>query len=349
MQKIGVIGCGNISGIYLDNLTGLFKNVEVTAIADLDLERAKHAAEKYNIPKACTAEQLLADDNIDIVLNLTTPHVHHSICMAALNAGKHVYVEKPLSVELEHGKEIIDTAKAKNLYVGCAPDTFLGAGIQTCIKVIKDGWIGKPIAATAFMMCHGHESWHPDPEFYYQKGGGPIFDMGPYYLTALVSMIGSVNTVSAINKKSFDQRLITSEKKNGTMIDVDIPTHVAGTMEFSNGAVGTMIMSFDIWAAGLPCIEIYGTEGSIRVPDPNSFDGPVMVKTRFSDEWKEVPLAYPYNQNARGLGLSQMAAAIENSASHPANGDLAYHVLEVIHAFHQSSDEQKHIHIESRI
>src|SRR5687767_9615435 len=186
---VGVIGCGNISGIYLQNL-GAFEGVEVLACADLEPERAERAAREHGVPKACSVEELLADPAIRIVANLTVPSAHHEVGMAALKAGKSVYNEKPLAVEREHGRELVRLAKQQGLLLGCAPDTFLGAGLQTCLKLVDDGAIGEPIGANAFMLCHGHESWHPSPEFYYEQGGGPLFDMGPYYLTALMALMG---------------------------------------------------------------------------------------------------------------------------------------------------------------
>jgi predicted dehydrogenase len=271
--KVGIIGCGNISDIYLKNCTKVFDNLEVVACADLIMDRAKAKAEAYNIPKACTVEELLADPEIEIVINLTIPKAHAEVCLAALEAGKNVYVEKPLAISREDGKKIIETAKKKGLLVGGAPDTFLGGGIQTCKKIIDDGWIGEPIAATAFMVCHGHESWHPDPEFYYKLGGGPMFDMGPYYLTALVSLMGPIRRVTGSARITFPERLITSQPKYGTKITVDVPTHVAGIMDFESGAIGTILTSFDVWGSQLPRIEIYGSAGSMIVPDPNKTAG----------------------------------------------------------------------------
>lgn len=346
--KVGIIGCGNISGIYLKNCSQIFDNLEITACADLIPERAREKAQEYGISRVYSVDQLLSDPAIDIVLNLTIPKAHYEVCMKALEAGKSVYVEKPLSISREDGKKILAKAKAKGLLVGCAPDTFLGGGLQTCRKLIDDGWIGEPVAATAFMMCHGHESWHPDPEFYYKIGGGPMFDMGPYYLTALVSLIGPVRRVTGSTRITFSERTITSKPKYGQVIKVDTPTHVAGILDFANGAVGTIITTFDVWASQLPRIEIYGSEGSLFVPDPNTFDGPVYIKRQGQSDWREVPLAYGFNENSRGIGVADMAYALVNGGQHRANGEMAYHVLDIMHGFHDASNCGSHYELESK-
>lgn len=343
--KVGVVGCGNISGIYLENLTKLFVNTEVYACADLIKERAVEAAETYGIPHVWSTEELLNSDDIQIVVNLTTPAGHYDICKQALLAGKHVYVEKPLSLALEHGNELVALAKEKNLFIGCAPDTFLGAGLQTCRKLIDDGFIGEPVAATAFMVCHGHESWHPDPNFYYQEGGGPMFDMGPYYLTALVNLLGPAVTVCGMTKTSFPERTITSTPKFGQKIDVKVPTHVAGTVQFASGAIATVITSFDIWDSTLPRIEIYGTRGTLIVPDPNTFGGPILLKTADGSEFKEIPLLYNYAINSRGIGVADIADCIVTGNKPRANGELANHILEMMHAFHISSNSKHYVEL----
>lgn len=343
--KVGVVGCGNISGIYLQRCTS-FEMLEVAACADLDLDRAKSKAEEFSVPKACTTEELLADPDIDIVLNLTIPHAHYPIARAALEAGKSVYNEKPLAISREDGGAMLELARKGGLLIGNAPDTFLGAGHQTCRKIIDDGWIGEPVAATAFMTCHGHESWHPSPEFYYEPGGGPMFDMGPYYLTALVNLIGPVRRVTGSTQITFPERLITSEPKRGKRVPVEVPTHVAGVMDFACGAVGTIITSFDVWAAQLPRIEIYGTKGTLSVPDPNGFGGAVKIKLP-GQEWREIPFSHSYAENYRGLGVADMAMALKDQRGHRANGDLAYHVLDIMHAFDNASDEGRHIELDS--
>jgi len=238
-------------------------------------------------------------------------------------------------------------ANKKGLRVGGAPDTFLGGGHQTCRKLIDDGWIGQPIAAIAFMVCHGHESWHPDPDFYYQLGGGPMFDMGPYYLTALVNMLGPVKRVTGSARVTFPERLITSQPKYGTKIKVNTPTHIAGVMDFASGAVGTVIMSFDVWTHHLPCIEVYGTEGSLMVPDPNGFGGVPQIFRPGSEGWSGVPLTHIYAENSRGLGVADMACGLRSGRPHRANGELTYHVLDVMHAFHDASKENRHIEVKS--
>jgi predicted dehydrogenase len=341
--KVGVIGCGNISGIYFENLTKTFVNIDVYACADLIEERAKEASEKYSIPNIFSTEELLECEDIQIVLNLTIPKLHFDVCKQVLLAGKHVYVEKPLSLTMEQGNELLALANEKNLMIGCAPDTFLGAGLQTCRKLIDDGFIGEPIAATAFMVCHGHESWHPDPEFYYDFGGGPMFDMGPYYLTALISLLGEAKTVCGMTKISFPLRTITSDKKFGETINVKIPTHVAGTIEFKNGVIANMITSFDIWDSTLPRIEIYGSMGTLIIPDPNTFGGPVLLKTAHGNEFTEIPLTHIYAENSRGIGVADMARCIETGDKPRASGELANHVLEIMHSFHISSDTKKYI------
>jgi len=344
--KVGIVGCGTISGIYLKN-SALFDVIEVAACADIDLSRAKARAEEFGVPRACSVEELLADPEIELVVNLTIPKAHASVARAAIEAGKSVYNEKPLAVEREEGLQLLEMAKEKGVRVGGAPDTFLGGGLQTCRKLIDDGWIGEPVAATAFMMSHGPESWHPDPDFYYQPGAGPMFDMGPYYLTALISLVGPIKRVTGSARATFPERTITSKAKYGTKIQVNTPTHIAGVFDFASGAIGTIITSFDVWGSTLPRIEVYGTEGSLVVPDPNTFGGPVRVKRAGASEWSEVPLTHTYTENSRGLGVADMAMAIRTGRPHRASGELTFHVLDCMHAFLEASEAGRHVHVAS--
>ncbi|MDA1044289.1 MAG: Gfo/Idh/MocA family oxidoreductase [Verrucomicrobia bacterium] len=352
--QIGIVGCGNISGIYFSNLTGKFAGAEVVACADLDPSRAEAVANaktedgkrKYPNLKAMPLKDIYAHSEIEIILNLTIPKAHHPVGMQALKSGKHVYGEKPFAVSRKEGLELLETAKAKGLRTGSAADTFLGAGVQTARKLIDDGWIGDVIAATAFMCCHGHESWHPDPEFYYQKGGGPLFDMGPYYLAALMNLIGPIQAVACMSAKSFDQRTITSQKKYGTKVDVEVATHLSSSLQFHTGAIGTMIMSFDVWKHSLPNIEIHGTEGSLSVPDPNGFGGDVRL-SRGGGEWKTVPHAFANADNARGIGVLDMAVGIREGRPHRASGELGYHILDVMTSIEESAAKGKAITLAS--
>ena len=347
--KFGIIGCGNISDAYF-NATKTYPILEIVACADLDVDRAKAKAEQHNVPKACTPEQLLADPEIEIVINLTIPVAHHAVSKAIIESGKHVHVEKPLCLTREQGRELLTLAAAKGLRVGCAPDTFLGGAHQTCRKLIDDGWIGTPIAAQAFMIGRGHESWHPAPEFYYKAGGGPMFDMGPYYLTALVNLLGGLRRVTGSARKTFPTRTITSEPLKGTVIDVDVPTHIAGVMDFESGVVGTLVTSFDVYGAphGSP-ITVFGTEGTLQVPDPNGFGGSVKVKTARSSEFVEVPLTHGYSGNNRGVGAADLAQAVRTGRAHRTSGALAFHVLEAMWGFHDASDTGAHYEMTSKI
>lgn len=344
--NIGVVGTGNISGIYLEK-GQTFDILNITAVADLIQERAEQQAVLYQIPRVLSTAEMLADPSIDLILNLTTPDAHADIAFQALNAGKSVYNEKPLAITREDGQKMLALAMQKGLLVGGAPDTFLGGGLQTCRKLIDDGWIGTPIAATAFMLCHGHESWHPDPEFYYKVGGGPMFDMGPYYLTALISLMGPVKRVTGSTQVTFPTRTITSEFKYGQLINVDVPTHVAGILEFASGAIATIITSFDVWSHQLPFIEIYGTAGSMSVPDPNTFGGPVRVRRPGAEFWSDMPLTHGYAENSRSLGLADMAYALRTGRPQRASGELCFHVLDIMHAVHEASDRGCHIELGS--
>ena len=346
--KIGIIGCGAISGAYL-KMCPEFAILRVDACADLLPERARARAEEFGVPRVLGVAELLADPEIEIVVNLTIPQAHYEVALAAVQAGKSVWNEKPLTLTREQGRALLGAAQERGVLVGCAPDTFLGGGHQTCRKLIDDGAIGTPVAATAFMCCHGHESWHPDPEFYYKPGGGPMFDMGPYYLTALVNLLGPVRRATGSTRITFPQRTITSEKKNGTIIEVEVPTHVAGIMDFASGAIGMILTSFDIWEASLPRIEIYGTEGTLSVPDPNGPGGTPRISLARSGEWTDVPLTHGYENTARSTGVADMAYALRTGRPHRASGKLAYHVLDLMHAFHEASDQGRHIVMESTV
>ncbi len=345
MTKVGIIGCGNISTIYLKS-PQVFPILEVTTCADLDHSRAEAKAAEFGI-RAASVDELLADPEIEIVVNLTIPAAHAEVAQAAIAHGKSVYNEKPLALTAADGSALLDAARTRQRRVGCAPDTFLGGGLQTCRKLIDDGWIGEPVAATAFMMSHGHESWHPSPEFYYQHGGGPMFDMGPYYLTALVAMLGPVRRVTGATRITFPERTITSQPKYGAKVQVEVPTHVVGVLDFASGAIANIITTFDVWAAELPRIEIYGTHGSLSVPDPNTFGGPVRLRRAGSSEWQEVPIPFHYTTNSRGLGVADLAHALRSGRAHRANGDLAFHVLEIMEAIHVASAQDHHIALTS--
>ena len=345
-MRIGIVGCGDISGIYLKNLTELNREVEVTHVCDVMAERARGAAEEHGIRRFSTdMNELVNDPQVDIVLNLGRTFDHFGISAAALNAGKHVYSEKPLGITFEEGKALVDLAEEKGLLLGCAPDTFLGGAFQTCRKIIESGMIGDLIGASAFMVCRGHESWHPNPDFYYKPGGGPMLDMGPYYITTLVNLMGGIKSVSGMAKKSFPVRTITSEPRFGETIEVEVETHVNGLMEFENGAVGNILTTFDVYHSKAPSIEIYGSEGTLQVPDPDWFGGEIKLYRPETEDYSVIPSMFPYDGNCRGLGLADMAKAVQTGREMRVSGRRALHVLEVMCGFIKSSEERRTVDI----
>lgn len=354
---IGVIGCGNISDAYLRG-AARSKLIRVKAVADIKPEAAAAKAEAYGL-RAVPVEALLADPEIEIVVNLTIPQAHAPVSLRVLNAGKHVYLEKPLATRFAEAKPVMQAAAANGLRIGCAPDTFLGAGHQACRAAIDAGLIGTPVAGAAAMLHHGMEHWHPNPGFYYQHGGGPMHDMGPYYVTALVTMLGPVARVSAEASMPTRQRLISSEPLAGQTITVEVPTTVNGTLAFANGANVSLSHSWDVWKHRRVPIEIYGTEGTLVVPDPNFFGGEPMISRR-DGEWETLDIsAHPFGAPTRVtrtgahvadyriIGLLDMAAAIRANRPHRVSGALAAHVLEVLDAFERSSTEARHITMET--
>ncbi|MCY4538585.1 MAG: Gfo/Idh/MocA family oxidoreductase [Chloroflexi bacterium] len=344
--NLGLIGTGNIAPAYIRGCE-LFDIIKVTACADILDDRAGAFAAEHGLA-AYSVDELLARDDIDIVVNLTIPAAHAAISLQIIETGKHVYSEKPLAISRAEGAEVIKAAKSAGVRVGCAPDTFLGGGLQTARKVIDDGIIGRPIAATAVFMAHGPEAWHPNPGIFYLEGGGPLFDMGPYYLTALVSLMGPVARVAGSARITFPERIATSETLMGQALPVEVNTHVAGTLEFECGAIATVITSFDIWGHHLPPIEIHGEKGSLCAPDPNRFDGDVQITPGGQREWADVPLSHTANIG-RGAGVADMAYAIQSGRPHRASGALALHVLDIMCALEESAALGQHVAIQSRL
>jgi predicted dehydrogenase len=355
--KVGVIGCGQISGIYLETAQQM-DDLEVVACADVVPEAVTFRADMYGIPRRYTPEQLLADSEIEIVLNLTSPQAHGQVALGILESGKSVYGEKPLATTREEGRRMLDLAARRGLRVGCAPDTFLGAGIQTCQKLIEDGLIGKPVAAVAYFLSHGPEAAAlaaPRAEspsrqavttkaagFYYTPGVGPMFDMGPYYLTTLAVLLGPFRRVTGSAQITWPERPV-----GNPLFPVQTPSHIVGVMDHLNGAVSTIITSTDVWPTELPRIEVYGETGTLSVPDPNTFGGPVRLRRPGEAQWIDVPLTHGYAVNSRGLGLADMAKAIRDGRPHRASGDLAYHVLDVMQGIHDASRDGRHVEITS--
>lgn len=349
MLKVGMVGVGCISGIYLENLTKVFRDVELVGVCDLIRERAENAKEKYSIPKIYdTMHELFADPEIDIVLNLTRPYQHFEVSEAALLAGKHVYSEKPLGADLAEGEALVRLAAEKGLLIGGAPDTFMGAGIQTCRKLIDEGLIGDIIGGRCAMASHGMESWHPDPDFYYQRGGGPLLDMGPYYITALVNLLGGVKSVYGYTRTGYAERLITAKPHTGEIIKVNTPTHIECFLTFVSGVTVSMITSFDVYQSKQTNIEIYGTKGTLYVPDPNCFGGEVVFYNGETGKSETYPLAFDYAENSRGLGLDDFAAAIETGRPGRATSKQTLHVLEIMDSVYRSAERGAPVELHTR-
>lgn len=338
--RIGVVGCGNIAMTYMRN-AALFPGVRLAACADLSPEMAALRSREYGV-QAMGVDELIASPDIDLVLNLTIPTAHFDVSMRALASGKHVFTEKPLGVTAAEGRRIVAEAGARGLLVGSAPDTFLGAAGRLARRLMDEGAIGTPVTGTAFMMGRGMEHWHPNPQFYYQPGGGPVLDMGPYYITMLVSLLGPVARVSAVSRKGQKERTITAEGPfQGTSFAVGTPTTVMALLEFQSGAAVTLVMSWDVFAHGNHPIELHGTQGSLRLPDPDTFGGTVALNARGTG-WDERstagslhgainwPFAAPDRANYRMLGVADLAEALRTGRKPRASGDLALHVLEIM-------------------
>ena len=343
--RIGLIGCGTISPAYL-RAAATFDILQFVGCADINPQAAQRTEATFGVA-AMPMDALLDRDDVEAILNLTIPAVHGEVNLAAIEVGKHVYCEKPFALDVAEGERVLAAAATAGLRVGCAPDTFLGGGQQTVRGLIDAGAVGKPVAGTAFVMEPGPESWHPNPAFFYQPGGGPLFDMGPYYLTALVHVLGPVRRVAAIAGRGRDRRTIGSQPHAGEIIDVHVDTHAAGTLEFHSGTVVTVVTSFDVQAHSNHCIEIHGLDASLSVPDPNDFGGTVRLSSARCG-WQEQPLTHGYTDDMRSIGLADMCVGIRTGRDHRCNGRLAQHVLEIMTAFGVSSTQGRHVELASK-
>ena len=349
-MRVGIIGCGNISETYF-NCQNIYNNFKVISCSDIDIDVAKKSAEKFNV-KAQSVEDLLANSEIDLIINLTIPSAHKEVIINSLNAGKHCFSEKPLAMNFDEGKEIYELSKEKKLYVGCAPDTFLGAAGQKARQLLEKNEIGKVVLGTFNIMSHGMEHWHPNPDFFFKPGAGPVFDLGVYYITQLVNLIGPVKSISSLSSTAIPERIITSEPRYGDKIKVETPTTLMGTLEFVNDAKIQFFCSWDVWKHNHSTIELYGLEGSMIVPDPNFFSGDILISKK-DEKWEKINndqmlLGIPNKSdndgikiaNYRGIGLSDMIDAIDNQREARCSLDLATHVLEVMEGIIKSASER---------
>ncbi|MBB2683254.1 Gfo/Idh/MocA family oxidoreductase [Rhizobium sophoriradicis] len=349
---VGIIGCGNISTTYF-SLAPLFKGLKVLACADINVQAAEARAKEYGV-KAQTIDALLANEEIDVVVNLTIPDAHFPVSKAILEAGKHVYSEKPLVLSLEQGEELRRIAKAKNLAVGCAPDTFLGGAHQLARKFIDDGGIGRVTSGACYVMSPGMEMWHPNPDFFFLPGGGPILDLGPYYIANLINLIGPVKRVGAMTSMASETRTITSQPRHGEIIPVKTPTTIQALLEFVNGATVTLSASWDVWSHRHANMELYGTDGSLYVPDPNFFGGIVEASGRDKDIKPLKDWEHPFGKinqespsgsraNYRTAGLADMAMALIEGRDARCSLDRTLHGVDVMTSILKSGEEGRFI------
>lgn len=356
--NVGILGCGVISNTYIRDIKRFYPSLHLAACADVNVELAKSHAEKYRIPSGCSVVEMLAMEEVELVVNLTPPQFHMELNKKILQAGKHVFCEKPFAPTAAQARQIMDLADEKRLLVGSAPDTFLGSSLQTCRKILDDGWIGKPLYVTANMMSNGVETWHPAPANFYRQGAGPLYDMGPYYFTALAALLGPVKRVSAFSGTGFPVRKVYTGPLKGQEVPVETPTHYSGTAELASGVIVSMNISFDIWHSNLPMFEIYGTDGTLEVPDPNMSGGRPRVyrKERTLDvlyddsrETKEkqdtsveLPELYPHiGDYTRGIGVLDLACAIDEKRKPRVNAEMACHVIEAITGMMESAQDKK--------
>ena len=351
---VGFIGVGVISDTYLENLNS-FPDVEVLILGDLDLDRARSQAEKHGVPAHGSAQDVLDHPGVQVVVNLTIPAVHAEVSSAAIAAGKHVWTEKPLGLDRESTAALLQQAEDAGLRVGCAPDTVLGAGVQTAKRAILDGVIGRPLFAQTSMQWQGPEVFHPNPGFLFAKGAGPLLDMGPYYFTTLVSLFGTVDKVAAVGLKARAQRTSQGGRKAGTTFPVEVPSTISVLTQFEGGQTGTSLLSFDSPLARQGIVEIHGTEGSLVVPDPNMFEGRIAYVKPFEtfgerppeQEWIEIPQQGP--ATGRGLGLLDMVRAIHEDRQHVASGEVGYHVLDVMLSAEESAASGEFVTVQSSV
>ena len=341
---VGVIGAGVISKAYLDNLTA-FPDLKVHVIADLFEDAAEARAKEYGIEEWGGVDKALNHPEVEIIVNLTIPAAHVEVATAAVNAGKHVWTEKPFSLDRDSGLGLLKTADAAGIRLGCAPDTFLGAGIQTALRLIQRGDIGTPLTAMTTFQTPGPESWHPNPAFLFQHGAGPLFDMGPYYLTTLVQAFGSIRKVAAVGSKAKDVRVIGSGPKAGEEFTVEFPTHVSAMAQFESGASSHSVFSFESPLERMGFVEIAGTEATLSLPDPNNFDGDIKLWRAGDEDWTTIPATGP--ANGRGMGVLDMARSLRAGVAHRATGDLAYHVLDTMVSISESVDSGTFVDVES--
>ena len=340
---IGVLGCGNISAAYM-RLAPLFRGIEMRACADLNLDAAKARAAEFGL-RAETVEGLLAADDIDIIVNLTVPAAHFAVSMQILDAGKHVYSEKPFVLSLDEGQALAAKAAEKGLRVGSAPDTFMGGAHQFARHLVDQGRVGKISSGTCFVQSPGMEMWHPNPDFFFQPGGGPILDLGPYYISNLVQLLGPVARVTAMSMSAQPERTITSQPRFGEKIPVGTPTTIHAILQFQSGAQVTYCASWDVWQHGHAPMELYGATGTLHVPDPNFFGGEVRMTTKAAFTTAGVAWDHPFsrpndgvNANYRAAGLADMAQAIMAGHAHRCSLEFSLHVVDVMTAILRAGD-----------
>lgn len=348
MSKVAILGTGMISGAYAPTIRE-FPHLDLVACADVDADRAAAFSETHGIPGASSVDDLLARDDIDIVVNLTPASVHVPVTRAILESGKSAFSEKPLGSDLESARSLVDLAAQRGLRLGCAPDTWFGVGLQTAIGAIQEGVIGEPLAATAFLMSPGPDLWHPNPEIFFVHGAGPLFDMGPYYLTSLVQFLGPAVRVHASARAIEPKRVIQSEARRGDIMDVEVPTHVASTFDFASGAIATLVTSWEVPVSRHRLIEVHGTEGTLSIPDPNRFDGEVTFRRLRDKEWTPVTPRAATIPQQRGVGLAEMAWAAEANRPHRASGELALHVVDMMASAIQSTVEHRSIDLTTTV
>jgi predicted dehydrogenase len=345
-MRVGVMGCGVISRAYVEN-AGAFDSYEIVACADLDRAQAT-ALGKASGLAVVSVDELIADPSIDVILNLTPPLVHAAVTRGALAAGKHVYTEKPLATDAPEAAELAREAERLRLRIGCAPDIFLGSAYQAGRGAIDEGAIGQPLSVSAAMLVGGQETWHPNPDIFYTDGAGPLFDMGPYYLTAMVTLLGPIQRVAGFAATRPFERTIEIGPRRGERFTATTPTHTSATMQLADGVTANLIASFEARDQYICDVAIYGTEGVLLLPDPNAFGGSVRVK-RGRGGWEELPYASRGGADARGIGLHDMVESIAAGQPHRASGELGAHIVEVARGILRSADEGQIVQISSSV